>query len=54
MAKMSLIQREKKRDQLVAKYAKKYAELKTATPRAWSCRSCRATPTRRASAIAAS
>ena len=28
MAKMSLIQREKKREQLVAKYAKKYAELK--------------------------
>ena len=28
MAKMSLIQREKKRTQLVAKYAKKYAELK--------------------------
>ena len=28
MAKLSLIQREKKREQLVAKYAKKYAELK--------------------------
>jgi small subunit ribosomal protein S14 len=28
MAKLSLIQREKKRDRLVAKYAKKYAELK--------------------------
>ena len=28
MAKMSLIQRELKRDKLVAKYAKKYAELK--------------------------
>jgi small subunit ribosomal protein S14 len=28
MAKMSLIQREKKREQLVAKYAKKYAELR--------------------------
>ena len=28
MAKLSLIQREKKRTQLVAKYAKKYAELK--------------------------
>ena len=28
MAKLSLIQRELKRDRLVAKYAKKYAELK--------------------------
>ena len=28
MAKMALIQRELKRDKLVAKYAKKYAELK--------------------------
>jgi small subunit ribosomal protein S14 len=28
MAKVSLIQREKKRDRLVARYAKKYAELK--------------------------
>ncbi len=28
MAKVSLIQRELKRDELVAKYAKKYAELK--------------------------
>ena len=28
MAKLSLIQREKKRTQLVAKYAKKYAELR--------------------------
>ena len=28
MAKMALIERERKRDQLVAKYAKKYAELK--------------------------
>ena len=28
MAKMSLIQREEKREKLVAKYAKKYAELK--------------------------
>jgi small subunit ribosomal protein S14 len=27
MAKMSLIEREKKRDKLVAKFAKKYAEL---------------------------
>ena len=30
MAKLSLIEREKKRTQLVAKYAKKYAELKAA------------------------
>ena len=30
MAKNSLIQRELKREQLVAKYAKKYAELKAA------------------------
>ena len=30
MAKTSLIQRELKREQLVAKYAKKYAELKAA------------------------
>jgi small subunit ribosomal protein S14 len=29
MAKLSLIQRELKRERLVAKYAKKYAELKT-------------------------
>ena len=29
MAKMALIQRELKRDNLVAKYAKKHAELKT-------------------------
>ena len=29
MAKVSLIQRELKREHLVAKYAKKYAELKT-------------------------
>ena len=28
MAKLSLIQREEKRAKLVAKYAKKYAELK--------------------------
>ncbi|MEN9472055.1 MAG: hypothetical protein RLZZ495_144 [Pseudomonadota bacterium] len=28
MAKMALIERENKRDKLVAKYAKKYAELK--------------------------
>lgn len=31
MAKMALIQRELKRDQLAAKYAKKYAELKAIT-----------------------
>jgi len=30
VAKLSLIQRELKREQLAAKYAKKYAELKTA------------------------
>ena len=28
MAKLSLIQREEKREKLVAKFAKKYAELK--------------------------
>ena len=31
MAKLSLIQRELKREKLVAKYAKKYAELKAIT-----------------------
>jgi small subunit ribosomal protein S14 len=31
MAKTSLIQREQKREKLVAKYAKKYAELKAIT-----------------------
>ena len=30
MAKLSLIEREKKRDRLVSKFAKKYAELKAA------------------------
>jgi len=30
VAKVSLIEREKKRDRLVAKYAKKYSELKAA------------------------
>ena len=30
MAKVSLIEREKKRDRLVAKFAKKYSELKAA------------------------
>ena len=29
MAKLSLMEREKKREQLVAKYAKKYAELRS-------------------------
>ncbi len=29
MAKLSIIQRQEKREKLVAKYAKKYAELKT-------------------------
>ena len=65
MAKQSLIQRELKREQLVAKYKKKYDELKaspttprsptkSAMPRAWRCSNCRAMPTRRASATAAS
>ena len=31
MAKKSLVQREQKREKLVAKYAKKYAELKAVT-----------------------
>jgi small subunit ribosomal protein S14 len=31
MAKLSVIQREEKREKLVAKYAKKYAELKAAS-----------------------
>jgi small subunit ribosomal protein S14 len=63
VAKLSLIQREKKREQLVAKFAKKHAELTAIAndakksdeeryARAWSCRSCRATPTRRACATA--
>jgi small subunit ribosomal protein S14 len=67
MAKLSLIQRELKREKLVAKYAKKYAELKaiandakrsptkSALPGApGSCRSCRATRTRPVCATAAS
>jgi len=65
MAKMSLKQREEKREKLVAKYAKKYAELqetarnansatRSATPPVWSCKSCRATPIRRGCAIGAS
>jgi small subunit ribosomal protein S14 len=33
MAKLSLIQREEKREKLVAKYAKKYAELKATVQR---------------------
>ena len=51
VAKLSIKQREQKREALVAKFAKKYAELKaiiddarspmkSATPRVWSCRSC--------------
>jgi ABC-type Fe3+-hydroxamate transport system substrate-binding protein len=65
VAKLSLKQREEKREKLVAKYAKKYAELKavaddakrptkSVTPPAWSCRSCRAMPTRPACATVAS
>jgi hypothetical protein len=64
MAKKSIKQRELKREKLVAKYAKKYAELKasptmrrsptrSATWRAWNCRSCRAMPTRPVCATAA-
>ena len=34
MAKMALIERENKREKLVAKYAKKHAELKTAAANA--------------------
>jgi small subunit ribosomal protein S14 len=55
VAKVSLIQRELKRAQLVAKFAKKHAELKAAANDASksdedryaagsSCRSCRAMP----------
>ena len=66
MAKQSHIQRQDKREKLVAKYAKKYAELKATAndakrsdeeryaARVWNCRSCRATPTRHACATAAS
>jgi small subunit ribosomal protein S14 len=62
---MALIERELKRDKLVAKYAKKHAELKAhrndprssdderATRPAWRCRSCRATPTPPVSATVA-
>jgi hypothetical protein len=64
VAKMALIERELKRDKLVAKYAKKHAELKaiandpkratkSALLPAWRCRSCRATPTPPASATVA-
>jgi small subunit ribosomal protein S14 len=64
VAKMALIERELKRDKLVAKYAKKHAELKalpttpsaatkSAPQPAWRCRSCRATQTRPVSATAA-
>jgi small subunit ribosomal protein S14 len=64
VAKTALIQRELKRDKLVAQFAKKHAELKAIAndakksdeermPRAWGCRSCRATPTPPASATAA-
>ena len=37
MAKMALIERELKRDKLVAKYAKKYAELKAIATDAKRC-----------------
>jgi small subunit ribosomal protein S14 len=64
MAKMALIQRELKRDKLVAKYAKKYAELKAIANDAkrsdeeraaarLGCKSSRATRTRRVSATVA-
>ena len=61
MAKKSLIEREKKRERLVAKYAAKHAELKKIANdakrsdeermprRVWGCRHCcRAMRTRRA------
>jgi small subunit ribosomal protein S14 len=61
---MALIERELKRDKLVAKYAKKHAELKaiardpkratkSAQRPAWRCKSFRATRTPRASATVA-
>ena len=64
MAKLALINRNEKRKKLVAKYAKKRAALyaiiddpkasdETASRRASSCSSCRATRTRRACATAA-
>ena len=66
MAKLSLIQREQKRDAAGRQVRQEVrrtqghrrttrrSPTKSATPRASSCRSCRATPTRRASATAAS
>jgi hypothetical protein len=60
-----LIERELKRDKLVAKYAKKHAELKAIAPMTqsaatksvllpvWVCKSSRAMPIRRASATVA-
>ena len=65
MSKLALINRQYKREKLVAKYAKKRAALeaivdepagcrtRTATPRGSSCRRCRATPIRRGCATAA-
>jgi small subunit ribosomal protein S14 len=64
VAKMALIERELKRDKLVAKYAKKHAELKAIARDAkrseeeravarLGCRSCRATRTPPASATVA-
>jgi small subunit ribosomal protein S14 len=55
VAKLSLKQREAKREKLVAQYAKKYADLKAVIDdakrsdeerywRAWNCRSCPAMP----------
>jgi len=61
VAKVALIERELKRDKLVAKYAKKHAELKAIANDAkknltksvllhvWVCRNCPATPIRLAS-----
>ena len=57
MAKVALIQREQKRAKLVAKFAKKHAELKAIAndvmPPVWRCRSCPAMPTRPVSATVA-
>jgi hypothetical protein len=54
---MALIERELKRTKLVAKYAKKHAQLKAiatdAKQSGWNCKSCRATPTPRGNATVA-